>query len=91
MQEPDKAILERVNGTFKWFMEKEGVEAMEPLLKVSNELQGYGYLDEVSALYGLIWNTPKFMYSYALRAFKVPKEEPYGSYIFKYNLFCKVL
>ena len=88
MQEPYKAILERVNGTFKWFLEKEGLQAMEPILKVSNELQGYGYLDEVSALYGLIWNTPKFMYFYVLRAFKIKKEEPYGSYIFKYNLFC---
>jgi len=85
MQEPDQAILERVSGTFKLFLEKEGLLAMEPILKVSNELQGYGYLDEVSALYGLIWNTPKFMYSYVLRAFKKKKEEPYGSYIFKYG------
>ena len=88
MQKPDEAILKRLNGTFKWFLENEGLQAMEPALKVSNELQGYGYLDDVSALYGLIWNKPKFMYSFVLRALDVPKEEPYGSYIFRYNLFC---
>ena len=26
---------------------------------------GYGFVDEVSALYGLIWNKPKYMYTYA--------------------------
>lgn len=85
MQEPDVANLKRLNGTFKWFLENEGLQAMEPILKVSNELQGYGYLNEVSALYGLIWNKPKFMYSYVLRALLVKKEQPYGSYIFKYG------
>ena len=26
-------------------------------------MQGYGHIDEVAALYGLMWNTPKVMCS----------------------------
>ena len=86
MQEPDeKTLRESLNGTFLSFLEKEGLQAMEPILKISNELQGYGYLDEISALYGLLWNKPKFMYSYVLRSLGIKKTEPYGSYIFKYD------
>merc|ERR1712126_304232 len=35
----------------------------------TNELQGYGYLDEVSALYGLMWQNTKWMVSFALSFF----------------------
>ena len=44
---------------------------------------GYGFVEETSALYGLIWNKPKFMYAaYALRLLQQPSAEPFSFYTF---------
>ena len=50
---------------------------------------GYGFVDEVSALYGLIWNKPKYMYTYALKALQQPTEEPLNFYMFRKVLTIK--
>ena len=50
---------------------------------------GYGFIDEVSALYGLIWNKPKFIYVFALKALQQPTEEPFNFYMFRKVLFIK--
>ena len=69
MQEPSTETLAAdLDSTFLSYLKKYNLEAMKIILQISNELQGYGYLNEVSALYGLIWNKPKFMFGYLLRS-----------------------
>ena len=68
MQEPSSETLADLNSTFHSFLKKYNLEAMKVILQISNELQGYGYLNEVSALYGLIWNKPKFMFGYLVKS-----------------------
>ena len=68
MLQPNEATFQRLSGTFEAFLQQEKLEAMVVILKTSHELQGYGYLNEISALYGLLWNKPKFMMAYMLKA-----------------------
>ena len=63
MLRPSEEVLQRTRGTFLEFLKREDLEPMKIIFKTTNELNGYGYIDEVSALYGLLWNQPKFMYS----------------------------
>ena len=44
------------------------------IFEASTTVQGYGYLDEISALYGLIWNTPKFMMGFIWRLYGKPNK-----------------
>ena len=81
-ERPSDETLTALNMTFLKFLETNNIEAMKIILQISNELQGYGYLDEISALYGLIWNKPKFMYSYVLTALKQTVKD-YGDFIFR--------
>ena len=37
------------------------LQVLIPLFQASTTIQGYGHLDEISALYGLMWNTPNFI------------------------------
>ena len=83
MLKPSDEIMNRVRGTFLEFLQREDLEPMKVVFKTSHELQGYVYLDEISALYGLLWNKPKFMYAYAWRLLQQPQEEPYNIYIFR--------
>ena len=76
MLRPSQDVLHRTRGTFLDFLKREDLEPMRIVFKTSTELQGYGLLDEVSALYGLLWNKPKFMYFYALRILQQPLVEP---------------
>ena len=83
MPKPDAATLIRVRGTFLDFLKRENLEPMKVIFKTSHELTGYGFIDEVSALYGLIWNKPIWMYTYALRVLNVSTEEPYNNFMFR--------
>ena len=38
-----------------------------PIFEASTTVQGYGHLDEISAFYGLMWNTPNFMMGFIWR------------------------
>ena len=76
MPRPSEDVMYRTRGTFLEFLKREDLEPMKIIFKTSWELQGYGYLDEVSALYGLLWNKPKFMYYYALSLLQQPLVEP---------------
>ena len=67
MLRPSEEVLVRTRGTLLDFPMREDLEAMKIAFKTSTELQGYGFVDEIGALYGLMWNKPKFMYAYALR------------------------
>lgn len=84
MLRPSEEVLQRTRGTLLEFLKREDLEAMKIAFKTSTELQGYGFVDEVSALYGLMWNKPKFMYAYALRLLQQSMVEPYIIGIFKY-------
>ena len=83
MLRPDEEVLQRTKGTFLDFIKREDLEPMKIIFKSSHELQGYGYIDEVSALYGLMWNKPKNMYNAARRVLQQPIVEPYLVGIFK--------
>ena len=83
MLRPSEEVLKRTRGTFLEFLIREDLEPMKVAFKNSHELQGYGYIDEVSALYGLLWNRPKFMYVYALVLLQQPTPEPWRCGIFK--------
>ena len=52
-----------IRGTFREFLTRNKLHTLEPLFHAVVTQQGYGHIDEISALYGLIWNTPKLMCS----------------------------
>ena len=82
MQTPTEFVLNKTSGTFKNFLERESLQALIPYFLISHTAQGYGYIDEIAALYGLMWNTPALVISIALRTLKIEKD-PYRVYIFK--------
>ena len=82
MQQPRQSVLKRVAGTFKSFLERENLTPLIPLFLVTQSTPGLGHVDEVGALYGLMWNTPKYIISLALRSLGVQKD-PYRTYVFK--------
>ena len=53
--------MELAKGTFMQFILRNDLTSLIPLFQASTTFQGYGHLDEVSALYGLMWNTPNFI------------------------------
>ena len=57
----------QINGTFMEFLARENLLALVPLFEGAHVIQGYGLLDEIPTLYGLIWNTPKFIRSLMAR------------------------
>ena len=83
MLRPNDAVMKRIQGTFIDFLKRENLEPLKIIFKTSHELQGYGFLDEISALYGLLWNKPKFMHFYALRSLRQPLLEPNNVYLFR--------
>ena len=82
MQKPTKDVFNRTSGTFKEFLEKESLTPLIPLFLISHAAQGYGYIDEIGALYGLMWNTPNLVISLALRSLGI-KQDPFRVYVFK--------
>ena len=64
MPRPKPEVMRNLRCTFLQFLERHNLRGLLPLLLVSHTLQGYGYLDEISAVYGLIWNTPFLMQSF---------------------------
>lgn len=82
MQQPNDEVLKQISGTFLEFIEKHNLHALIPLFHRVHTSQGEGYLDEIGALYGLLWNTPKFLITYGLRALGAD-EDPYKIYMLK--------
>ena len=82
MRRPSAKVLKRVSGTFQEFLEREKLQFLIPLFTVTHTGQGYGYLDEIGALYGLMWNTPEFVASIIFRGLG---SGPPAVYIFKYG------
>ena len=61
MPRPSRSVMHRIRGTFMDFLKRENLASLQPIFLASHTMQGYGHLDEISALYGLMWNTPKLM------------------------------
>ena len=82
MYQPSEDILQQISGTFLEFLEKHNLNMLVPLLHRIHTSQGEGYLDEIGTLYGLLWNSPKLLISYALRALGADRD-PYKIYMMK--------
>eukprot|EP00475_Leptophrys_vorax_P018457 TRINITY_DN25250_c0_g1_i1.p1 TRINITY_DN25250_c0_g1~~TRINITY_DN25250_c0_g1_i1.p1 ORF type:complete len:531 (-),score=130.16 TRINITY_DN25250_c0_g1_i1:64-1656(-) len=54
---PKQEFLKRTNKTFKQYLDDNGFSDLEPLFSLAMTIQGYGYVDRVSAFYGLWWNS----------------------------------
>lgn len=89
MLKPTKENMNRVRGTFLEFLKREDLEPLKILFKTGMEMPGYGYVDDVSALYGLIWLKPKFMFLYVTRLLGQTPDEPFNLYTMK-NGFEKI-
>ena len=64
MHPPDAYLLyHNLSGTFNDFLIRENLTILTPLLELLHTAQGYGYLDEVGTIYGLMWNTPELLIS----------------------------
>ncbi|XP_033729123.1 uncharacterized protein LOC117318200 isoform X2 [Pecten maximus] len=61
MPRPCPAVLSQVNMTFGEFLRINNLEGLRGILLAAQTIQGYGKVDEISALYGLIWTTPRFL------------------------------
>lgn len=63
MNKPDFQVLSHLNQSFMSYLTEHDLLALAPILIATHTIQGYDHLDEVSALYGLLWNTPEFLQS----------------------------
>ena len=68
MPRPSVTVLYRIRGTFQQFLERENLLGLAPIFKLTHTFSGYGYLDEVAAFYGLLWNTPRLLASQLVRS-----------------------
>ena len=82
MMRPNESTLSLLNVTLKSFLEREGLTTLIPVFNRIHVGAGYGYLDEVGALYGLIWVTPNFLISIGLRALGI-HQDPHRSYVIR--------
>lgn len=59
---PERLSLDkiaRIDMSFRQFLEKNRLHALDELLTLAHTAQGYGYLSSVHAFYGLVWVTPE--------------------------------
>ena len=82
MPRPSKDVLKLVNGTFTEFLQTNNLTTLLPYLEMDTTTSGYGYLDEIGALYGLLWFTPKYVLRIALQILGFEKD-PYRGYVLK--------
>ena len=83
MHPPEPYLLyHNLSGTFNDFLERENLTILTPFFELLHTGHGYGYLDEVGAIYGLMRNTPELVISAALRLLEAD-EDPYSFYAFK--------
>eukprot|EP00092_Neocalanus_flemingeri_P108385 GFUD01139200.1.p1 GENE.GFUD01139200.1~~GFUD01139200.1.p1 ORF type:complete len:607 (-),score=105.93 GFUD01139200.1:135-1955(-) len=88
MQRPTPKVMHRIRGTLLDFLTRENLLGMMPIFQRTQTLMGYGQIDEIGTLYGLIWNNPKMVLSVVLLAIK-QEQGPFSVFILK-NGFEKV-
>ena len=54
-------MLEQIDMTFLELLQQNGLDALVGLLKIVQAAQGYGYLEDIPAYYGLCWITPELL------------------------------
>jgi len=58
-QKPTKEVMYRIRGTIKEFLIREGLESLQPIFKLLFTVPGgYGSIEEIGALYGLMDMSP---------------------------------
>lgn len=82
MRRPSSDVLHRISGTFLEFLEREDLLVVAPVVSLTITSFGYGQLDQISAVYGLIWNEPRLMVAAVLQAAGKAKD-PFKAYFFK--------
>jgi hypothetical protein len=65
MRRPDPPTMAKLRCTFEQFLRNNNLLVLKPIFIASHTIQGYGHLDEISALYGLMWNTPGYVQALA--------------------------
>lgn len=70
MQRPSTEVMYRIRGTILDFLTRENLLGMVPMFQITQTLAGYGQLDEIGALYALMWHNPKLVISLVLEAIK---------------------
>ena len=63
MPRPSEDTLRNLSCSYMEFLKRNNLDGLRPLLLLTHTLQGYGYLDEIGALYGMMWNTPFLLQS----------------------------
>jgi len=58
---PSARGMEELQGSFLDFLERHRLQTLIPVMRLFQSAQGYGYLEQVSAYYGLLWNNPDTM------------------------------
>ncbi|MEO0601667.1 MAG: hypothetical protein AAF211_09530, partial [Myxococcota bacterium] len=58
---PSERGLQELRGTFVEFLERNDLQTLIPVMRLFQSAQGYGYIEEVPAYYGLLWNNPDTM------------------------------
>ena len=71
MQQPTQEVYKKISGSFESFLERNNLKVIVPLLQRTNAAQGYGYVNEIGAIYGLMWNTPQLLLSFGLQTLKI--------------------
>ncbi|XP_033763200.1 polyenoic fatty acid isomerase-like [Pecten maximus] len=61
MPRPSSVVLSQLNMTFLEFLKFHDIEVLKGLIVSAMTAQGYGHIDEISALYGMMWVTPRFL------------------------------
>ena len=84
MQRPTAEVMHRIRGTLMDFLKREDLLAMVPIFDGTQTLAGYGHLDEIAALYGLLWHNPRLVLTAALAALK-QSSKPFGMFSLKYG------
>jgi len=68
MLKPSTDVLYRLRGTFMDFLERENLQTLAIVFIFSQTMTGYGFLDEIGALYGVMWCDPVWLVTSSLRS-----------------------
>jgi len=72
-QKPTEDVMYRIRGTIQDFLIRENFESLQPIFKLLVTLPGYGSIDEIGALYGLIHVDPSAILYLVDAALDIPR------------------
>ena len=90
MRRPSEKVLRRIRGTVLQFLKRENLLALVPAFTFAQTVPGYGKLDEVAALYALIWTNPTSIVARALSVLLNAHKIPFTAQSFKSGFESKV-